>query len=71
MLTILALIGVLTIGLVVGLVWRGAVLIGDRRTLDRLTSQLEAERRMMAATHATLADMRDAVRRGFSGNLRQ
>ncbi|WP_147252096.1 hypothetical protein [Blastococcus sp. TF02-09] len=71
MLTVLALVGVLVLGLALGLVWRGAVLIGDRRTLDRLASQLEAEQCMAAATHATLAAMRQTVRRGVSGDRRQ
>lgn len=58
----LALVGVLVIGLVAGLLWRGTLLIGNRRALDRLSSQLSAEQRMQAATHATLAAMRQAVR---------
>jgi hypothetical protein len=58
----LALIGVLLVGLVAGLVWRGVVVIGDRRALDRLGSQLLAEQRMAAATHATLQAMRQVVR---------
>lgn len=63
MVIFLALVGVLIVGLVFGLLWRGTVLIGDRRALDRLAAQLEAERRMNAATQDTLQAMRQAVRR--------
>lgn len=58
----LALLGVLVLGIVAGLVFRGSVLIGDRRTLNRLSSHLLAEQRMQAATHATMAAMRATAR---------
>lgn len=62
MLLALALLAVLGVGIVVGLVWRGAVIIGDRRALDRLAGRLDAERRMTAATHATVQAMRQMTR---------
>ncbi len=62
-LIVLSLLAVLVIGVVIGLVWRGAVMVGDRRVFDRLARQLEAERRMTAATHATLHAMRQTVQR--------
>lgn len=58
----LALIGVLVIGLVLGLLWHGTVLIGDRRALDRLASHLATEQLIQDQTHATLRAMRDVVR---------
>ena len=63
MLTILALLGVLALGLILGLLWRGAVLIGDRRALDRLSSRLVAEHRMEDATRATLSAMQQSALR--------
>lgn len=60
----LALLGVLIIGLLVGLIWRGTVLLGDRQVVDRLSQQLAAEARMRAATQATLFAMRQAARQG-------
>lgn len=57
-----AVIGVLVIGLAIGLLWRGVLLVGDRRVLDRLSSQLLAEQRMQAYSRATLHAMSDAVR---------
>ncbi len=71
MLVLLALLGALVVGLLVGLACHGTVLIGDRRALNRLAAQLTAEQRMTAATHATLAAMRHAVRRSYSGGVRQ
>jgi hypothetical protein len=59
---VLALIGVLVIGLVLGLLWHSTVLIGDRRVLHRLASHLAAEQLIQARTHDTLRAMRDAAR---------
>ena len=67
MVIFLALIGVLVIGLLLGLLWQGSVVIGDRRTLDRLASQLVAEQRMQAQTHATLRAMRETARDSWQG----
>lgn len=61
----------LLIGLVVGLVllaiagleWTSTKLT-DRRALERIALQLEAERRMQAATHAALQAMRRAASHG-------
>jgi len=57
----LALLGVLVLGLIVGLVWRGTVIISDRRALNRLGRQFTAEQRMEAATRLTLQRMREAA----------
>jgi hypothetical protein len=62
MVVLVALIGALLVGLIVGLLWRGAVLVGDRRVLEGLAARLEAERRMAARTQATLQQMREAAR---------
>jgi hypothetical protein len=62
MLITLSLLAVLILGVLVGLVWRGVVLIGDHRSLDRLAAQLETERRMAATTHTTLQAMRQIAR---------
>lgn len=64
MVIFLALLSVLVVGVTLGLLWRGSVLIGDRRTLDRLVSQLSAEQHMQARTHATLRAMHEAARDG-------
>lgn len=58
----LALLGMLIVGILVGLAWRGMLLIGDRRALDRLSAGIEAEQRMRAATQAAMAASRQAVR---------
>lgn len=67
----LSLLTVLVAGIVIGLVWRGLIVIGDRRSLYRLTSQLETERRMAAATYASLQAMRQAARGSWEGGGRQ
>jgi hypothetical protein len=54
MLLALALVTVLIIGVIIGVLaglwWRGTVLLGDRRTLDRLSDRLLTELRMEAHT---------------------
>jgi hypothetical protein len=57
-----ALVGVLLVGLIGGLLFHGTLLIGDRRTLERLTSGLVAEQQLQARTHATLRAMHEAAR---------
>lgn len=57
-----ALVGVLLVGIIAGLMWHSTVLIGDRRTLDRLVSGLAAEQQLQARTHATLRAMHEAAR---------
>jgi hypothetical protein len=57
LLTILA----LAVGMLAGLWWRGTVLLGDRRTVDRLSEQLLTELRMEARTQATMRAMRQAA----------
>ncbi len=52
----------MVVGLLAGLWWRGTVLLGDRRTVDRLSEQLLTELRMEAKTQATMRAMRQAVR---------
>jgi hypothetical protein len=51
----------LAVGMLVGLWWRGTVLLGDRRTVDRLSEQLLTELRMEARTQATMRAMRQAA----------
>lgn len=58
----LALLAVLGIGVIVGLLWGGTVLLGDRQTVDRLAAQLLAELRMHARTQATMQAMRQVAR---------
>lgn len=67
MLTAFALIGVLVIGFAIGLLWRGAVLLGDRTALERLVAERQTEQRLQALTHATLTAMRQAVREHYRG----
>lgn len=62
MLLICALVGALLIGVVAGLLWHSTVLIGDRRTLDRLASTLVAEQQLQARTHAALRAMHEVAR---------
>lgn len=62
MILTLAFIGILVIGVVLGLMWHGIVLVGDRRAVDRLAAQLVAEVRMQNQTHATLQAMRQMAR---------
>lgn len=66
----LALLGFLILGLAIGLVWRGTVIIGDRRALDRLSHQLIAEQRVEAATRLTLQRMRQAAHGSRRPDLR-
>jgi hypothetical protein len=61
MLLVLALVTVLLIGVLAGLWWHGTVLLGDRRTLDRLSDRLLTELRMEAHTQATMQAMRQAA----------
>jgi hypothetical protein len=61
MLLVLALVTVLLIGMLAGLWWRGTVLLGDRRALDRLSDRLLTELRMEARTQATMQAMRLAA----------
>jgi hypothetical protein len=68
MVIFLALLVVLIIVIVVGLLWHGTVLIGDRRALDRLARHLETERRMAAATQATLQAMRRTAQEAWRGD---
>lgn len=58
----LAIIGALAIGLLVGLTYRGFVMFGDRRQLGILTEQLQTEHRMSVATNDAIARMRAVVR---------
>jgi hypothetical protein len=62
MLLALALVTVLIIGVLAGLWWRGTVLLGDRRTLDRLSDRLLTELRMEAHTQATIQALRQVAR---------
>jgi hypothetical protein len=62
MLLLLALLATLLVGVVIGLAWRGTVVLGDHRALDRLASRLLTELRMEAHTQATLQAMRRAGR---------
>lgn len=66
MVTFLALLGVLCVGLVVGRLWHSTILIGDRRALDRLAGGLIAEQRLQSQTHATLRAMQEETRRATS-----
>lgn len=52
----------LVIGIGLGLTWRGTLLLGDRRAVDRLASQLATELHLQARTEATLRAMREATR---------
>lgn len=49
---------VLLVGVFAGLAWRGTVLLGDRRTVERISEQLLAELRMAARTQSTMEEMR-------------
>ncbi len=58
-----SLIGLLVIGLLVGVLAGHFVLTpADRRRLDAMTDRMLAELHIAAATQATLAEMRKAVR---------
>lgn len=71
MLIISSLLAMLFVGIAVGLAWRGLIVIGDRRALDRLAAQLETERRMAAATNASLRTMRQVVRESWRDGARR
>lgn len=58
MVVLFALIGVLMLGLIIGLLWRGVLLVGDRQVLDQLSAEMLAEQRMQAYTRVTLERMR-------------
>jgi hypothetical protein len=60
---LLALFGALALGVLVGLLYRGFLFIGDRRGLNFLADELRAEQRIQVATHQALAEMRAAARR--------
>lgn len=62
MIIIFALIGALVVGLILGLTYRGFVMVGDRRQLSIMTEQMHAEHRMSMATNDAIARMRAAVR---------
>lgn len=68
MLTSLAILGSLAFGLVIGLTWRGFVMLGDRRQLGIMIGQLTTEDRMNRATAEALYRMRriarEAIERG-------
>jgi hypothetical protein len=64
LLTILA----LSVGVLAGLWWRGTVLLGDRRTIDRLSERLLTELRMEAWTQATMRAMRQAAQQHRQGS---
>lgn len=66
----IVLVVVLIVGVLVGLAWRGLSVLGDRRGLDVLAGRLRSEQRIDDATHATLAAMREAARRGWAGSGR-
>ena len=51
----------LAVGVLAGLWWRGTVLLGDRRAVDRLSERLLTELRMEAQTQATMRAMRQAA----------
>lgn len=55
--TLLFLLVTLIVGASLGLAWRGTVLLGDRRAVDRLATQLMTEMRLQAETDATLRAM--------------
>ena len=63
----IVLVVMLTVGMLVGLAWRGLLVLGDRHGLDVLADRLRAEQRIDDATHATLSAMREAARRGWDG----
>ena len=44
------------------LLWRGTVVLGDRRALDRLSDRLLTELRLEARTQATMQAMRQVAR---------
>ena len=62
MVVLFAILGALAIGLLIGLTWRGFVLLGDRRELGMMVEQLNAEHRITMATNQALAQMRRIVR---------
>lgn len=62
-----AIIGALIVGLVGGLLCRGFVYVGDKRTLDVLSAQLQAEQRIQAQTAETIRSMRSAARQASAG----
>ncbi len=62
MIILLALLAAVLIGLLVGLAWRGVLLVTDQRTLDLLVNQLAADLRIDSRTKATLRAMQDAAR---------
>lgn len=65
MITSLALLGTLLIGLLVGLAVRGCLLLGSRRQFDLMARRLLAEQQIQGRTRETLAAMRQATRDAF------
>jgi hypothetical protein len=67
MVALFAVLGALVVGVVLGLLYRGYIWIGDRRELEVLTAQMAAEQRISALTHQTLSEMRRAAAAYFRG----
>lgn len=68
MVVILAVLGALVLGVILGLLYRGYIWIGDRRQLEILTEQMVAEQRISALTHQTLSEMRRAATAYFKNS---
>lgn len=62
MIVFLAIVGALAIGLLIGLSWRGFIMLGDRRQLGIMIERLNTEHRMSMTTHQALAQMRRVMR---------
>jgi hypothetical protein len=65
---VFALIGALTVGVLLGLAYKGFVMFGDRRQLDILSEHLQTEHRMSQATTQAIAQMRRIVRDNLGRN---
>lgn len=65
MIMVVATLGALVIGVLVGLAIRGCLVLGDKRQLDLTVQRLIAEARIDATTRRTLAAVRQATRDAF------
>lgn len=65
MVIVMAIVGTLVLGVVLGLAVRGCLILGDRRQLDLTVQRLMAEARIDAVTRQTLARIRETTREAF------
>ena len=65
MVIVMAILGTLVIGVIIGLAVRGCLILGDKRQLDLTVQRLVVEARIDAVTRHTLVAMRQATRDAF------